>query len=736
MNIFERIPFPPNAPEPGACVRVEHPEEGLALVVLDPPHRSLAVLDGPLLRDLDQVLDQLKGDASLRGIVITGRTPTSFAAGADVEVIEGIDDEALSTELARFGQALFQKIADLRPTTVAAVGGPVPGGAYELSLACDAIVLADHKSTRIGLPETRLGIIPGWGGCQRLPRRIGVPKALAAILSGKLYVPAQAKKLGLVDRLTFPEYLVRIASDIAMGRARPKRRERGLWGLLVDRNPFATAIIAKKAGEELQKKTKGKYPAPEVALKLVTEAPRTPLAIGLGREARALGKLATSVECKSLVGIFKLSEEAKRLGKLPDGSPAAALDRAGVIGGGVMGGAIAGLLAERGVDTRLADLQRGPLVAALSEHAARVKKSLKKRRYKPHEARAAIDRLSVTTDAGTLGSSQIVIEAVAEKVEIKRAVFAQVAAGLPDDAILATNTSSLSVDAIAEGLPHPERVVGMHFFNPVHLMPLVEVIRGAHTTDAVVAATAKLALRIGKTPVVVKDVAGFLVNRLLGPYLDEAVRVLEQGAEPRVLEEVVRDFGMPMGPLELLDEVGLDIASHAARSLHAAYGERMHSSDMLDRMLAAGLTGKKGGEGFYLYEQDERSGRPKKTVLNPKLEDLIVVRASTPMDTSPAGMVDQLILAMVNEAALCLEEQVVASARELDLATVFGMGFPPFRGGLLRYADRRGAREVLDALHRIDGAPDVKAREGAVGRFHPAELLVELARTDGSFHGV
>jgi 3-hydroxyacyl-CoA dehydrogenase/enoyl-CoA hydratase/3-hydroxybutyryl-CoA epimerase len=716
-------------------VRVERPEPGLAVLVLDPPHRSLAVLDAPLLGDLERAVSELARDGALRGLVITGRAPLSFAAGADVEALEAIDDAALAVELARFGQKLFQSIADLSARTVAAVGGPVPGGACELALACDAIVLAEHSSTRIGLPETRLGILPGWGGSQRLPRRIGVPRALAAILSGKLYAPREALRIGLVDRLTHPEYLLRVASDVALGRERLRRRGRGAWAWLVDQNPLALRVVERRAAEALERETKGRYPAPALALPLVVSAPRTPLAEGLAREAEALGKLAVSPECKSLVAIFRSSEDAKRLGKLPDGSPARELERAGVVGGGVMGGAIAGLLAERGLQTRLADLARAPLDAALAQHASRVEQGLKKRRLKPHEARAALDRLSVTTDTAALGRPEIAIEAVAEKLEVKRKVLSAAAARLPDDAILATNTSSLSVAAIAEGVEHPERVVGMHFFNPVHQMPLVEIVRGPRTSDEVVAATAKLALRLGKTPVVVADVAGFLVNRLLGPYLDEAVRVLEQGVAPRTLEAVMVDFGMPLGPLELLDEVGFDIATHAAASLHAGYGERMHASDLLARMQAKGLGGKKGGAGFYLYEADPRGGRPKKRGLNPALEDLIATRKGPPMDVSPSGIVDQLVLAMVNEAALCLAEEVVAGPRELDLATVFGMGFPPFRGGLLRYADRRGLRDVLDALRRIDAAPDVRSRPHAADRFRPAPLLAELAERGGTFHG-
>lgn len=733
MSTLAELPVPKDAPPAGACVRIERPEPGLALVVLDPPHRKLAVFDVALMRDLDAALDELARDVKLKGIVFCGRTPTSFAAGADIDAISGLTDKRQATQLARFGQAMFQKIANLHPRTVAAVGGPVPGGAFELGLACDRIVLAEHKSTRIGLPETQLGILPGWGGCQRLPRRVGVPTALAAILSGKLYRPRQARKLGLVDRVTYPEYLVGIASDIAMGRKECKRRERGIWTWLIDKNPIALGVIGKQVSAELAKKTGGHYPAPEQALKLVLNAPRTPMEVGLQREAEALGALAVSDVCKSLVGIFQLSEDAKRLAKLPSGESAPAIDRAAVIGGGVMGAAIAGLMAERGLDVRLADLDRRPLDAALVEHSQRVAKALKRHILQPHEADAARDRLTVTSNFDGMAQRELVIEAVAEVLEVKRKVLGAAAEQAGPKAILATNTSSLSVDAIAEGLPAPERVVGMHFFNPVHRMPLVEIIRGEHTSEETVTRIAALAVRMGKTPVVVSDVAGFLVNRLLGPYLDEAVRLLVQGVDALEMERAVKAFGMPMGPLELLDEVGLDIAAHAAKSLEEAYGERMESSDLVQRMLDGHMTGKKGGAGFYLYETDPKTGRARKTGLNPKWDAL--VHGTRGMGVGgDQNIVDQLVLAMVNEAALCLDEGVVAGPRELDLATVFGMGFPPFHGGMLKYADRRGLRNVLSALRRIHEAPDLKARSNRE-RFHPAPRIRDLAEREGTFHG-
>jgi 3-hydroxyacyl-CoA dehydrogenase/enoyl-CoA hydratase/3-hydroxybutyryl-CoA epimerase len=492
------------------------------------------------------------------------------------------------------------------------------------------------------------------------------------------------------------------------------RRERGVWSWLIDRNPFALWMIHGKARDGLQMQTHGHYPAPVAAMKLVLAAPSTRIERGLEREAVALGTLAVSSVAKNLIELFRMSEDAKKLAKLPSGADARAIERAGVVGGGVMGAGIAALLAEKGLQVRLSDIARPALDAALLAHAANVERSLRKRYIEAHQARAARDRLEATTALDGFARCGIAIEAVAEKLEIKRTVFAKLAAQMASDAILATNTSSLSVDAIAAGVAHPERVVGMHFFNPVHAMPLVEIVRGTATDDATVAATAKLALALGKTPVVVRDVAGFLVNRVLGPYLDEAVRLFELGVDPLRIEKAALDFGMPMGPLELLDEVGLDIAAHAAQSLETAYGERMQSSRLVARLLEAGLKGKKGGAGFFLYAEDPRSRRPKRDGINPAVVKLAGSGAPT---TTDAELADRLVLAMAGEGARCLVEGVVASERELDLAMVFGTGFPPFRGGLMRYVRARGIDDVAAALDRLAAAPDVRARDGARERF-------------------
>jgi 3-hydroxyacyl-CoA dehydrogenase/enoyl-CoA hydratase/3-hydroxybutyryl-CoA epimerase len=733
MIDLQGLPVPADAPPEGACIRLERPEAGLARLHLDPPHKKLALFDVPLLRDLDRALDELARDASLRGLVIAGKEPLSFAGGADIETIKQLDNEDQAARFAREGQKLFQRLHRLsrggggRVFVVAAVGGPVPGGACELALACDRIVLADSEKSRIGLPEVLLGILPAWGGSQRLPRRIGVAAALSAILAGKLHNPRQALKLGIVDRLAPSEHLWRIAGEIALGRMPcPYRGRVGMKRVLVDRNPLLTALMASQARKKVLAETKGHYPAPLAAIPLIAKAPRANLETGLAHEAEAVRPLSRGPIAKALLGIFLVSEEAKKAGSGPEGKKAAPLERAGVIGAGVMGGGIAGLMAERGLEVRLRDLDAKQLDAAVAAHRGEINKKRGRKQLQPHAADQAIDRLTTTREASGFARCQIVIEAVAEKLEVKRAVFRELAAQMGPSGILATNTSSLSVAAIAEGLPNPERVVGMHFFNPPRKMPLVEIVRGPKTSEEVVRRTARLALDLGKTPVIVKDVAGFLVNRVLGPYLDEAVRLLGAGVDPNALDRALVAFGMPMGPCELVDEVGLDIASHAGAALEAAYGERMKACQLLRPFVAAGELGKKSGTGIYLWRR-EKNGKPVKAGTNPRLP------ARNGRHWTSEELVERCVFAMGNEAVRCLAEQVVENPRLLDLATVFGTGFAPFRGGVLRHLDARGLSEVVARLEALQS--QVRGEGERLGRFEPAPLLVERARAGKPLHG-
>jgi 3-hydroxyacyl-CoA dehydrogenase/enoyl-CoA hydratase/3-hydroxybutyryl-CoA epimerase len=715
-ELLNGFPKPKNCPEPGACIRVERPEDGLAIVVLDPPHRSLAVLDAPLLSDLDNVVQELENDASLQAVVFAGRTPTQFAAGADIDGISGITDKSEAHHVVNFVHGIFRRIEKLKATTVAAVGGAVPGGAYELSLSCNYIIALNDPKTRIGLPETQLGIIPGWGGSHRLPKRIGIPSALDAILSGRLFNAKTALKRGMIDRLAHADQLVPIACDVAMGRTTVRKKERGIYKYLVDRNPLARMVIGNQVRKMIMAKTKGRYPAHPAAIKLVLNSFSADSRKMAEREAKAVADLATGDVCKSLVNIFFASEAAKKFARGTKEFKPRKLEHAAEIGAGVMGGAIASVLAEKGLNTRLIDLSRDALDAAVIDHQQTITKKRNRRRLKPHLADAAIDRLTTSDQINGISHAEVVIEAVAERLDIKQQVLQQVAEQVPDDCIIATNTSSLSVTAIADAVRNPERVVGMHFFNPVRKMPLVEIIRGEHTSEEVLIETAALAARMGKTPVIVKDVAGFLVNRLLGPYLDEAMRLFVEGVGARRIDELMLKFGMPMGPLRLLDEVGLDIALHASASLEEAYGVRMTPCPGINALANDDRLGVKTKRGFYEH------GKGKPTLCG----DLSTFQTgSACKNLSDSDIVDRLILSMANEAARCMEEGVTATQEELDLATVFGMGFAPFHGGLLRWADKQNKTEIVKRLEKIVSSPDIIERSGGIEKFTVSSWLMQ-----------
>jgi 3-hydroxyacyl-CoA dehydrogenase/enoyl-CoA hydratase/3-hydroxybutyryl-CoA epimerase len=724
---WDGLPLPDDMPPEGSCVRIKRPEAGLVVLTLDPPHRSATVLDLPLWRDLALALATVQPSGGDRALVIRGREPLHFAFGADIEAIETLSDPELVRRMTIEVHGILENLENLSRSmcTVAAVGGPVPGGALELSLACRYVIAADSPKTRLGLPETKLGILPGWGGTHRLPKKIGVPAAMEAILTGRLYDTRKAAKLGIVDRVTKPEYLFRIAADLALGRTKARPKKRGLARWLVDKNPLATAIIENTALKQATAKTRGKYPAVELVVPMIASAARVNAREAATREADAISVLATGSVCKSLVSIFQASEAAKKLSRGPDGERAQRLERAVVVGAGVMGGAIASLMAEKGVSTRLADLSREALDKALVEHEREITKKLKRRRLEGSRARAALDHLDASQGISGVGRTQIAIEAVAETLPIKCAVLRELAEKMPKGAILATNTSSLSVTEIAAEVPDPGRVVGLHFFNPVRQMPLVEIVPGEQTRPEVVRAVAGLALALGKTPVIVKDVAGFLVNRLLGPFLDEALRLFEGGVAPQRLEDLLLDFGMPMGPLRLLDEVGFDIAGHAARSLHEAYGARMRPTEALLPWIEAGRVGRKSGKGFFDWSN------PKKPTLAGDVTSLQTSQSLA--ELSDEEIVSRCVLSLVNEAARCLEEGVVTGPKELDLATVFGMGFAPFHGGVLHYADSVGAATLREQLDALAAASDITTRDGGRVKFQAANLIVELAQENGRF---
>jgi 3-hydroxyacyl-CoA dehydrogenase/enoyl-CoA hydratase/3-hydroxybutyryl-CoA epimerase len=698
--------------------------DGLGVLTFDLPGEKVNKFSREVLAELSETLVRAGQEPRIRALLVRSGKPDMFVAGADLKEFERTGGEE-SREASQRGQAVFEQLARLPFPTVAAIAGPCLGGGAELALSCDYRLMSDSPKARIGFPEVRLGIFPAWGGCVRLPRVVGLAAALDLILTSRSLDARRARKIGLADEAVpaaiFEEYARRFArSKGGTEKPRSRRAPRGLAQVALERNPIGRGLLFRKTREGILKQTGGHYPAPLVALEVIEEAWSLPVEAALEVESRRIGEVFGGEVQRNLLRIFFWTEEVKKETGVEAPSVAPRPVRnVGVLGAGLMGGGIAHLAAEHGLPTRMKDIASEPLAAGFGAAARLWREAVAKRRLTEREMNGRMALLSGTLDYSGFARCEVTIEAVVEKLAVKRAVLQEWEAAVPPAAIFASNTSTLPITEIAAGASEPHRVVGMHFFNPVHRMPLVEIIRGARTSEATIATVFDLAKRLGKTPVVVKDSPGFLVNRILAPYLSEAVRLVREGCRIDDVDRALTDFGMPVGPLALLDDVGLDVASKAAEVLHAAFPDRLKPAG--DEALAvAGRLGRKSGRGFYDYERGKR-GTP-----SPQAYEILRARPSDIPPLPPEVIQARLVLPMINEAAHCLEEQVVAGAAKLDLAMILGTGFPPFRGGLLRYADSIGLDRVFS---RLD---DLSERLGE--RFAPAEKIRELANGGAGFY--
>lgn len=710
--------------------RLEVELDGLAVLTFDLPGERVNKYSRAVLEELEEVLDGLVGRTDVKGLLLISGKRDTFIAGADLREIEGSDPKDVPEFVGR-GHRVLGKLANLSVPTVAAIHGPCLGGGYETALAMDWRLASDSGKTSIGLPEVRLGILPAWGGTTRLPRIIGLAGALDIILNGKTLGGKRAVKAGLVDEVVPEPLLAAYAREFARRKfGTRKRSNAGAGGGPVRARPcslrerimegVARPVVFRKATEVVMKATKGRYPAPLAVLTAVRKGFRAPFAKALQEEAEAVAILVTGPVPRHLIGLFFQTEDLKRDTGVGPGVEPRPVTRVAVLGAGVMGGGIAQLAADKGYPTRLKDIRLEPLAGGYAAAAKIWRERLKRRRMTKTEFAGKMSLLSGSLDWAGFSTCEVTIEAVLEKMAVKQAVLKEWEEVVPESAIFASNTSTLPITVVASVARHPERVVGMHFFNPVHRMPLVEVIFGAKTAPEVTATIFDLAKRMGKTPVVVKDAPGFLVNRILAPYLGEGVRLLMDGEPMERIDEGMRTFGMPVGPVELLDDVGIDVATKGAETLSVAWPDRMPVDASFGRLVESGRLGRKAARGFYLYQGDRRTG-PDAAVyaemgLTPEPKG----------QASPQELEDRLILPMVNEAAFCLAEGIVPAPGKLDLALILGIGFPPFRGGLLRYADTRGLTEIVNRLEAL------ASRLGP--RFAPAPFLVDLARAGKTFH--
>ncbi len=700
-------------------------ERGIAIVTFDVPGEPLNTISRATGDELGALLDALAGNPEVRGIVITSGKPDSFIAGADISLFQAFGSAEEATALCRWGQALYARLEGSAKPVVAAIHGACLGGGTELALACHWRVATDHPKTQVGLPEVQLGVIPALGGCTRLARLVGARAALDIILAGKSERAAKARKIGLVDELVHPAILRAVAVQAAERLAlagRPRRDgPTGAAGALLDGNALGRQLVYRGARAQVLRKTGGHYPAPLAALEVVREGLERGAEAGFALEARRFGELAVGDVSRRLVEIFFATTALRKDDGVPPGTAgdAAPATRVGVVGSGFMGAGIAGTAAlQAGVEVRLRDAELARVGKGLKAATALLDERLRRRRLARPEHQRLTALLSGTTGYEGFAGADVVIEAVFEDLAVKRGVLAELERVVRDGAVIATNTSTIPIADIARDARRPERVLGMHFFSPVEKMPLLEVIPHAGTAPDAIVRAVRLGRRMGKTVVVVADRPGFWVNRILTPYLNEAGHLLAEGVPIDVVDRAMTAWGFPVGPVTLLDEVGLDVAAKAAGVMHAAFGERLAPVRAVGALVADGRLGRKNGKGFHLYVEGKKTGVD---------ESAYRVMGVTPLASADRTMVERrLVLAMLNEAALAVAEGVVRSPRDGDVGAIFGIGFPPFRGGPLRTIDALGPAEVVRRLEEL------AARHGP--RFTPAPALADLAARGGRYY--
>ncbi len=585
-------------------------------------------------------------------------------------------------------------------------------------MACDYRVASPDRATKIGLPETQLGLLPAWGGSTRLPRLIGLPRALEVILGAKTPASKQAVKLGMVDELAPAEYLVQVTARMI---SRGKRVHR--WHYL--NNRLAASVIAARLRPKLLKKTRAHYPAIFKALEVVTRGISKSIPESLALERDGILELAKTEACRNLIRVFFLQERAKKrtLAETSSTHPLTRppITRTAVIGAGVMGSGIAQWLSARQLPVILRDINAERVAKGMASIVAIYRDGRKRHVFTPREVRDGLDRIYPSATDVPLRQVDLVIEATTENLELKKKIFQRLDELAGDDTILATNTSALPISELAAGTRRSERVLGLHFFNPVHRMQLIEIVVGPRTAPEVLQRALSFAQQIGKLPVIVKDAPGFLINRILMPYLLESGSLFEAGASVTDLDEAMLDFGMPMGPMRLLDEVGIDVALHVAQTLAASYKDRTAVPQTLAKMIQAGLLGRKTGRGFYVHQKG------KEPRVNP---DVTQHKPPTTDHGSPVAncqvLQERMVFLMINESARCLEEEIVTDPADVDFAMIMGTGFAPFRGGPLRHADTLGAENLT-------GAMDFLVDNGAA-HFKPCALLQSMAKNGEKFY--
>jgi 3-hydroxyacyl-CoA dehydrogenase/enoyl-CoA hydratase/3-hydroxybutyryl-CoA epimerase len=686
------------------------------MLTFDRPNSGANIFDAATLNELSEHLDAVEKDASLRGLIIASAKKSTFVAGADLKtLLQGAKTGGMREFIER-GQQVFNQLADLGIPTVAAIHGASAGGGYEVALACDYRVASDDPATRIGLPETSLGLLPAWGGCTRLPRLIGAEKAAEVILKGKLYSAQEALKLVIVDEVA--------SRDQLLDRARQKLR--------AGKRKIEGRAAATPGSQELAPPKPGGNPALERAYEIINKTLSISPDESLRMELEKIVELGKTESTQNLIRNFFLAEKFK---KGTSRTPTEKIVHAAVIGAGVMGSGIAQWLSSRGVTVILRDVAREQIDRGLANIEKIYGDAVKRGFMSEEKAKQGRARICGSTAPMELRDVQFVIEATSEKMEIKEEVFRELAMEAGPKTIVATNTSALPVSELADVTVSPEHVIGLHFFNPVSRMKLVEVVVAKQTSDETRDRSLAFVRQIGKVPVIVRDSPGFLVNRVLFPYLLDAAELYESGSDAVRIDRALLKWGMPMGPLRLIDEIGVDITIDIGNTLEKAYGQRDHVSTVLLWLHDQQMMGRKTGAGFYKYEG--RTQTPNDSLVQwrrglhggPEGAEGPNIPSDRHRDPrlrlNEEELTHRLIFLMVNEAARCLEEGVVDSPEDADYGMILGTGFAPFRGGPLRFAQHFGLKKTVEELERMSRTEK---------KFTPCEILKKHARDGTNFY--
>jgi 3-hydroxyacyl-CoA dehydrogenase/enoyl-CoA hydratase/carnithine racemase len=703
-----------------SSIRIEIRDNGVAVVTLDHPDKAVNTLSPALVSEFEEKVVPLLSDPAVRSLVLTSAKPT-FIAGADLDVLEEMERAEQAAELSRQGNALASRIAHGDKPVVAAVHGAALGGGLEVALACHYIIASDDPSTVLGLPEVMLGLLPAGGGTQRLVQRTGLLTALPMMLTGRRVRARKAYKIGLVDAVTTPggltETAVKVAAKMAAGKLE-RRQRKPSWGDRLAAFSPVRRLILRGAAKQVRRRTRGLYPAPPAILDSVAVGLSRGEEAGLERESAHFGRLVVSQESRSLVWIFHAKNQ---LEKPSDSSQVRPVERLAILGAGFMGAGIASVslahwpVVMRDVSDR--SLSNGGRVVWQG-----LQKQIRSGAIRRVEAARRWSRLHMTTEVDELNGADMVIEAVFEDLDLKRRVLAEVEARVSKDAVIASNTSALPIAEVAARAGYPERILGLHYFSPVPKMPLLEIVITEATADWAIDTAWAFGTKQGKTCIVVKDGPGFYTTRILAPYLNEATLLLEEGADIEQIDRALKDFGYPVGPVALIDEVGIDVAAHVAADLGKAFADRgLKTGDTLTRLFNAGYHGRKNGHGFYAYPKAKKKGRKQP---NRAIYSLIENRGQR--QVSAGEIRDRLALLMVNEAVHCLQEEVIACPRDGDIGAIMGLGFPPFRGGPFHYVDEQGSATIVSRMQKL--------AEEHGPRFEPAPLLVDMAGESRRFY--